>query len=370
MATPVFPPTITTNILVNTRITPKIVYLPAVSTIGAGRLLFIKDICGNAGNSSIFLSTTGLDTFDYSFRPSTLYALMSTNFQSVLLASDGALNWMILQNYNANVLTRAASGFQGITQTFSYTGSAQTFVAPSSFILVYIWGAGGGGFAGTDAGAWNGGAGAYVTGTLATTPSETLTIIVGLGGSPNSGAATLAQGGGGGAGSPPNNCSSGGGRSAIQRGGNDIVVAGGGSGSGWRQGAAATWFGTSNPGTSVNGLNGGGGGTQIAGGAAGAVSGYAASTAGSKGQGGNGGGYASGGGGGWFGGGGGGVTAGNGGTGGAGSSYIDLLTGASGENGSVPGAPATSSPFYGNNAGRGGQSGATSGGNGRIVIRY
>jgi hypothetical protein len=102
MATPIFPPTITTNILVNTLSSRKIVYLPAVSTIGPGRLVFVKDICGNAGVSSIFLSTTGLDSFDYRFRPSTLYALMSTNFQSVLLASDGDLNWLILQNYNTN----------------------------------------------------------------------------------------------------------------------------------------------------------------------------------------------------------------------------------------------------------------------------
>jgi hypothetical protein len=370
MATPIYPPTTTTSLLVNTRTTPKIVYLPAASTIQSGKLLFIKDICGNAANSSIYISTTGLDQFDGRASRSTNYGLMSTNFGSLLLAPDGTLNWMILQFYNSNSLTRAVSGFQGITVTFNYTGSAQTFTAPSGSLLVYMWGAGGGGFASTDGGAWNGGAGAYVTGTLTTTPGETLTMIVGLGGSPNAGAATLVQGGGGGAGNPTNNCSSGGGRSAIQRASNDIVVAGGGSGSGWRQGAAATWFGSSNPGTSVNGANGGGGGTQTAGGAAGPVSGYSASTAGSKGQGGNGGGYASGGGGGWYGGGGGGVSAGNGGTGGAGSSYIDLLLGATGESGSVPGAPATTSPYYANFAGRGGQSGASTGGNGLIVIRY
>lgn len=106
MATPVYPPTITTNILVNTRTQPKIVYLPAVSTIGSGKLYFIKDICGNASQSSIYLSTTGLDSFDYKFRPSTLCAFMSTNFQSVLLASDGILNWLVLQNYNANLIER------------------------------------------------------------------------------------------------------------------------------------------------------------------------------------------------------------------------------------------------------------------------
>ncbi len=82
-------------------------YLPAVSTIGAGKLYYIKDICGNSQNSSIFISTTGLDTLENRFRASTLCAVMSTNFQSVLLASDGALNWMVLQNYNANVVQKA-----------------------------------------------------------------------------------------------------------------------------------------------------------------------------------------------------------------------------------------------------------------------
>ena len=106
MATPIFPPTLTTNILVNTRPNPKIVYLPAASSIGSGKLYFVKDICGNAANSSIFVSTTGLDSFDNLFRPSTLYALMSTNFQAMLFASDGSLNWMILQNYNANAISR------------------------------------------------------------------------------------------------------------------------------------------------------------------------------------------------------------------------------------------------------------------------
>ena len=261
----------------------------------------------------------------------------------------------------------------GTPVIFSYTGSAQSYIVPTAVtsMWVHLWGAGGGGGGNTDAGAWNGGAGAYVTGILAVTPGETLRIIVGLGGSNNTTTAgSLDQGGGGAAGNPPNNCSSGGGRSAIQRGvNNDIVVAGGGSGSGWRQGAAATWFGTSGAGTSVNGLNGGGGGTQIAGGAAGPVSGYNPSTAGSKGQGGNGGGYASGGGGGWYGGGGGGVSGGNGGTGGAGSSYIDLLSNPSGENGSVPTAPATGSLYYGEGAAVGGRiGGPLTGGNGRIVL--
>jgi hypothetical protein len=115
MAASIFPPSLTTSLFVNTLTQPKIVFLPAVSTIGSGKMYFIKDICGNAGVSSIFLSTTGLDSFDYKFRPSTLYALMSTNYQSVLLAADGYLNWLVLQNYNTNFLQRA------VGQIFNFT---------------------------------------------------------------------------------------------------------------------------------------------------------------------------------------------------------------------------------------------------------
>jgi hypothetical protein len=274
---------------------------------------------------------------------------------------------MVLQNYNANVIPRGISGFQGITQTFSYTGSNQTFTAPSSSIIVYMWGAGGGRSSGTGFADNDGGAGAYITGTLTTSPGETLTIVVGQGG--DIGQTTAGYGGGG---PVPfgRGCAAGGGRSAIQRASNDIVAAGAGSGGGWVAGAPATWFGTSTAGSSVNGLNGGGPGTQIAGGALGAVSGYTPGTAGSKGLGGSGSDYASGGGGGWYGGGGGGVSGGNGGTGGAGSSYIDLLTSSSGATGTGSTAPGSTSPYYANNAARGGISGTTRAGNGLVVILY
>ena len=107
MATPVYvTAATTTSLLVNTRTTPKIVYLPAASTIQAGKLLFIKDICGNAAKSSIYLSTTGLDQLDGRNYSSIQYGLLSTNFGSLLLAPDGYLNWMILQYYNSNIVAR------------------------------------------------------------------------------------------------------------------------------------------------------------------------------------------------------------------------------------------------------------------------
>ena len=100
----VYPSTLTTTtLLVNTLRTSKIIYLPAVSTISTGKLFYIKDICGNAAQSSIFLCTTGLDTLEK--RLSTSFGYMSTNWGSLLLAGDGGTNWMVLQNYTRNLVS-------------------------------------------------------------------------------------------------------------------------------------------------------------------------------------------------------------------------------------------------------------------------
>jgi hypothetical protein len=122
----------TTTLLVNTWNTSKIVYLPAASTIG-GKLLYIKDICGNSANSTIYISTKGLDTIENNFRPSTLYGFLSTNFASVLLAPDGRTNWMILQNYVLNGVAKG-SGSRNFPflptiylQALTYSGSGTWF---------------------------------------------------------------------------------------------------------------------------------------------------------------------------------------------------------------------------------------------------
>jgi hypothetical protein len=86
------------------------VYLPPVSTIGAGKFFYIKDICGNAAKSTIYISTQGLDRIEQNFAPSTLYGFLSTNFGSVLLAPDGGTNWMVLQNYTLNAVSRELQG--------------------------------------------------------------------------------------------------------------------------------------------------------------------------------------------------------------------------------------------------------------------
>ena len=99
----VYPSTLTTTLLVNTLRTSKIIYLPAVSTISTGKLFYIKDICGNAARSSIFICTTGLDTLEK--RLSTSFGYMSTNWGSLLLAADGGTNWMVLQNYTRSLVS-------------------------------------------------------------------------------------------------------------------------------------------------------------------------------------------------------------------------------------------------------------------------
>ena len=191
MATPIFPPTTTTSLLVNTRTTPKIVYLPAASTIQSGKLLFIKDICGNAANSSIFLSTTGIDQLDGRTTRSTLYGLMNINFQGILLASDGMINWMILQNYNSNSISRGFRGNISATggtivsaggftyHVFTTSGTFTVNATNGTTVANYLAVGGGGG--GGDRHGGGGGAGGVLGGTF--TPIVTgYTITVGAGG--------------------------------------------------------------------------------------------------------------------------------------------------------------------------------------------
>ena len=101
----VYPPTLTTVILVSTLTSSKIIYLPSISTLATlGKPYIIKDINGNALQSSIYISTTGVDTFDYKFRPSSLCALLSTNYGSVTLIPDSLTNWSVVSQYTQNAI--------------------------------------------------------------------------------------------------------------------------------------------------------------------------------------------------------------------------------------------------------------------------
>jgi hypothetical protein len=108
---------------------------------------------------------------------------------------------------------------------FRSSGANQSWTAPSGVtsVSIFIWGAGGGSAQAGNAGSY-GGAGAFISGTLAVTPGTTYNIIVGGAGQIGliNGAPGVAQFGGGGAGGGPygagvNSGGSGGGRSAIQR---------------------------------------------------------------------------------------------------------------------------------------------------------
>lgn len=117
-------PLTTTSLFVNTLTTNKIIYLPAASTVGAGRLFYIKDICGNAARSSIYISTIGMDRIENRHQPSTLYAVMSTNYGSVLMAPDGALNWYFLQHYHRNAISSLGSAAVVASGAFAPTSIA------------------------------------------------------------------------------------------------------------------------------------------------------------------------------------------------------------------------------------------------------
>ncbi|MFM1845235.1 MAG: hypothetical protein RI917_553, partial [Actinomycetota bacterium] len=209
------------------------------------------------------------------------------------------------------------------TQTFEFTGSAQSWQVPTgvSKISFKVYGASGG----------RGGAGGEVRGDLTDLPA-TLYLYVGGQGIEGNYAPGGFNGGGATTGNRGNE-GSGGGASDIRFGSSlsdRVVVAGGGGGAGGYAGAPGGMGGglVAEAGGSGQG-GGGGGGTQTSGGSAGYSNGGSPATSGSFGVGGTGG-YSwnaggGGGGGGWYGGGGGGPDdnscCSDGGGGGGGSSY-------------------------------------------------
>jgi len=213
----------TTTLLVDTTSTRKIVFLPVASTVGAGRLLWIKDISGNAATNGIYISTIGMDRIENRFAPSTMFAVMSTSYGSVMMTTDGILNWYFLQHYYRNAVipgvTGTATGGSLIYSTISSTDyaihvfttvGATLFTVSGSISCDYLVVAGGGG-GGTGRGG-GGGGGGVLQGTL-NLNSGSYTITVGDrgnqsindlqggdGGSSSIAALVVTTGGGGGGG--------------------------------------------------------------------------------------------------------------------------------------------------------------------------
>ena len=198
------------------------------------------------------------------------------------------------------------------TQTFTYTGSSQTWTVPAGVTSASfdLYGAAGGSYTSP----FPGGKGGRATATLSVTPGEAIDVNVG-------GAAQRFSGSFNGGGSSDYGPGGGGGGTDIRIGGSAladrVLVAGGGGGTGNCANSSSNIFPRGGDGGGLSGgdggsvprcySTGGGGGTQVSGG----------SPDGALGQGGNGTG-GGGGGGGYYGGGGG--RAGNGGGGGGGGS--------------------------------------------------
>ncbi len=242
------------------------------------------------------------------------------------------------------------------SQTFSYTGSMQTFTVPNCVTSVNITCNGAAGGDGHNPGNQPKGQGGIASGTLSVTPGQTLYIYVGGQGQRSS--SSPMQGGWNGGGNGYNygntgwTCAGGGGASDVRSGGtalaNRVIVAGGGGGGGsgsWGNGGGGN--GGGNSGANGYDVGGGGyggdrhgkGGTQNSGGAGGSdLSGGSAGSAGTLGFGGNASTgsntLASGGGGGYYGGGGGSY---HGGGGGGGSSYTGGVTNGSTSSGGITG---------------------------------
>lgn len=263
-------------------------------------------------------------------------------------------------------------------QIFDYTGADQSFVVPAGVtsVTLKLWGAGGAGgsrapIAYMDAAP--GGGGGFTEGTLSVTPGETLTIIVGGGGTQsNSGGQnprTFGDGGLGWGGGQQSG-GAGGGRSAIRRGSIELATAGGGGGGGSVPTGNTGGAGGGSVGLDGQGNTRGTGGTQTTGGSASPASGNGAQL-GAAFYGGNAGGIdgaGGGAGGGYFGGGGGGGNGNHGAGGGGGSGYTGGLTDATTSAGSGQNPGGLSDPDR-NGAGVGGDQ-RNPGTHGRIVISW
>ncbi|HIB37678.1 glycine-rich protein [Mesonia sp.] len=126
------------------------------------------------------------------------------------------------------------------TETFSYTGSVQTFTIPTGVtsITIEAWGAQGQSLTNEQYTPSTGGLGGYAMGNIAVTPGETINIYVG--GEGQDGVAGFNGGALGGYGTPSDGLAgyagSGGGASDVRIGGTDltnrVIVAGGGGGGG------------------------------------------------------------------------------------------------------------------------------------------
>ncbi|WP_441250511.1 hypothetical protein [Kitasatospora sp. McL0602] len=197
-------------------------------------------------------------------------ALVASSASTGTLA---AVTWASAAQPGDRALTPCTptTGFD-LCRRITFSGGDQTFTVPAGVtsLDVRLWGAGGGGHAGTASDAWNSaGGGGYTTGRVAVTPGQLLTVTVGRGGVAKSTAATYGGGGTSLFGA------SGGGMSALWSGSagtaaNALLIAGGGGGApaaSRQAGGSGGGGGACGPGTVPDTDSGGGGGSGYIGGA-------------------------------------------------------------------------------------------------------
>lgn len=263
----------------------------------AGSLATVYDIMRSGFTTSVSASSLDPDdTISYSIVSGSLPTGMSLNTSTGAITgtanavgSDTTSNFTIRASNGAQTSDRAFSITikAPVVQTFSYTGSDQSFTVPSTLtsLMVKMWGAGGGGSYG-ESRSFAGGPGGYTYGVINTNTmkGQALTVRVGQGGPQaiNTGqpAPAYPNGGRSGRRSSYNN-GYGGGRSEIVFGSIDLLVAGAGGGAAGTGGSSDTPTSGGPGGGTTGGFGwygyqggtqyGGQGGTQSAGGANGAA---------------------------------------------------------------------------------------------------
>ncbi len=369
-------------------------------TTASGALPIMWDSLRSTGITVTANDADG-DTIAYSVVSGSLPTGASLNSSTGVISgadavgSDTTSSFTIRATANSKTADRAftLTVKPPVTQTFSYTGSAQTFTPPTGLnsIVAYMWGAGGGG---ASTGGWQqefvGGGGGSAVGTINITGMTSLIMIVGQGGAgqDQNTSTTIrdAFGGGGGNNTSDDNrySAGGGGLSGIFNGSythaNSLLIAGGGGGGGVYNNNTSNNQGGAGGGTNgqdgfctASSANLGGGGTQSSGGDAGVNSNSAAhgsALQGGKNPSSN---YGGGGGGGYYGGGcgsyqGGSIDQMGGGGGGSGYKHPTLVTNGTLYTGSGQ-TTGNSSASQRGGLGDGGN-GFTDGDNGVIVINY
>lgn len=131
MAQPITIPTNAYIIPVNLSSTWKTFTLPVVST-NAGRMIIFKDMFGNAANSTIRLSTIGLDRIE---RSNVSSMALSNAYGAWTFMNDGITNWFLMDAYrnSLGIIPQPPSYSNFLwTQFRNMTSSTPSFTAGGS----------------------------------------------------------------------------------------------------------------------------------------------------------------------------------------------------------------------------------------------